>query len=890
METGRILGGRYKIEGRIGSGGMSTVYKAHEIELDREVAVKVLISTLSDDPQLVERFNREAKTIASLQHNAIIPIYYYGIEDDLGSYLVMPMLKGGTLEQRLHQLEMLPSLTEVGELADRLGNALQYAHDKGVVHRDIKFSNIMFDDAGSPYIMDFGIAKLLNTTNLTGTGMTVGTPNFMPPEQWRNDDITPAVDQYAFAVLMFAMLTRRMPFEADTAPALMYQHLQEVPPLASEFREDVPVEMENAIHRALSKEPGDRFPTIAEFTRVISQTALATTRKYSGFFKAPIENKTQRTPTTGMQQQRIMPNTPTAMVAEGQLDGAKTTISNEASPKKDAQEEESGGVNQVAFFGGMFAVVVIGALIIGGLFFRNQQMAALATEETQTAVAIAGATETVIAFDAQVASDATDTEVANINATETREAEPTATNTATDTPEPTATSTETPEPTASNTATDTSEPTDTATNTATNTPDTTVTQRSINQTATAEQQGTENALLRLTASAIAIFQTERAEDDATATQRAEDTHGTETENAVIASTATSQAGEILTQQANFEATSTAQSENMSSTTVAMDRNSTATAFAVVQAEFDSTATQIAVIATESALNANPIEYGVAIVEFGLGEESIEWSFEAETGDVISLVARGIDFDPVIELYLGNRFITADEDSGYRDNARIENLRIEEDGLYRLVLRDQSGDEISGEYSVGITDMERCPGELAPRILVGDFARVTLDGLRNNVRINPTTDSSRVVQIPNGDVFLVLQGPRCNDSFTWYRVDYDGAVGWTAEADDEEYWLELLPEDDEPVLLAGGEGLTNGQELEPGEMQVESFCLARGLDATTDTIDWYCQNGDGVIITTLVEEDFDELCQSTYDEEEAFARQDGPAPEPAYQWLCYYYPQ
>src|SRR5690606_30629675 len=216
MEIGRILNGRYKIEERIGSGGMSTVYKAHEVGLEREVAVKVLISTLSGDPQLIERFNREAKTIASLQHNSIIPIYYYGIEDDFGSFLVMPMLKGGTLEQRLHQLKMLPSLTEGGEIAEKLGSALQYAHDKGAVHRDIKFSNIMFDDAGSPYLMDFGIAKLLNTTNLTGTGMTVGTPNFMPPEQWRNDEITPAVDQYAFSVLLYAMLTRRMPFEADT--------------------------------------------------------------------------------------------------------------------------------------------------------------------------------------------------------------------------------------------------------------------------------------------------------------------------------------------------------------------------------------------------------------------------------------------------------------------------------------------------------------------------------------------------------------------------------------------------------------------------------------------------------------------------------------------------
>lgn len=861
MQTGRVLGGRYTIEERIGSGGMSTVYKAHEIELDREVAVKVLISSLSDDPQLVERFNREAKMIASLQHNAIIPIYYYGTEDDFGSYLVMPMLKGGTLEQRLHQLEILPSLTEVGELAERLGGALQYAHDKGIVHRDIKFSNIMFDDAGSPYLMDFGIAKLLNTTNLTGTGMTVGTPNFMPPEQWRNDEITPAVDQYAFAVLLFAMLTRRMPFEADTAPALMYQHLQETPPLASQFRDDVPVAIENALHRALGKEPEERFSSIAEFTTIISQTALATTRKYSGFFKAEIEDKTQpkQTP-TGMPQQRVMPNTPTKMVAESKLDGAKTTLSNEVSPAEPVQAEQaSGGMNRTAFFGGMIAVIVIGALIIAGLFFRNQQT--VANEQTSTALVMVEATETEIAFAAQVALDATDTEVAFISATETREAEQTATDTATETLEAT--------------VTHTAEASDTATNMPTNTPDLTATQAAINQTVTAGEQSTENALLRLTATAISIFQTERAEEDATATQNA--IHSAET------------ATEAQVQENNLNGTATADAQNSTSVALEDNRNSTATAFAVIQADFDATATRLAILATESLLTVNPIEYGIAVSDIGFGATSVEWTFEAQEGDVISIVARAIDFDPVIELYIGERFLLADDNSGYRDNARIEDLRIEEDGIYRLILRGDSGADIEGDYSVGITDMETCPNELAPRILVGDFARVTLGGLKNNIRINAMTDSSRVAQIPQGDVFVVLQGPRCSDGFTWYRVDYDGAVGWTAEADDDEYWLELLPEDDEPVLLAGGEGLTNGQELEPGEFQVESFCLARGLDAATDTVNWFCQNSDGVIIMTLVEEDFDELCQSTYDEEEAFARQDGDANEPAYQWLCYYFP-
>ncbi|MGJ3241239.1 MAG: protein kinase domain-containing protein [Anaerolineae bacterium] len=865
MEIGRILGGRYKIEERIGSGGMSVVYRAHEVGLDREVAVKVLLSTLSGDEQLIERFNREAKTIASLQHNSIIPIYYYGVEADFGSYLIMPMLQGGTLEQRLQQLDLLPSLTEVGEIAEKLGNALQYAHDKGVVHRDIKFSNIMFDDAGSPYLMDFGIAKLLNTTNLTGTGMTVGTPNFMPPEQWRNDAITPAVDQYAFAVLMYAMLTRRMPFEADSAPALMYKHLQEPPPLITNHREDVPEAIAQALDKALSKAPEDRFDSISEFTQIVSESALASTRRYSGFFKATINVRNENTPTTP-RIQNVMPNTPTEMVAEGKSAPVDIPVPPDGGAEQTVNSGSSPSPRRAALLGGLMTIILIGVLLVGGVLYNNQITESRQATETTiaevaasaTADANSAATGTMVAFEAQ---SATETQAAQPTASET----PTVTPTASETPTVTPTASETP------TVTPTASETPTATVPPTETPDSTQTQQALDLTAVAIAQVTSNAELAETATALALIQTE------TAAERA---------------TTTAEASIIQTERANNAATSTALADqrtqealNDTATEQALNRDGTATAIAVIQANLDATATQIA-----ERVRLPEIEIGEAVTDFGDGQTELSWVVTAEQGDRLSFAGRSPTFDIELAIYQGDELIISDDNSGYLDNPRITNLRIEEDGAYIVTLRASDADDLIGAYSLGVTQLRTCPDALPSRVLVGELARVTLDGLSNNLRTNPTADSSRLDQIPAGGVFTVLAGPVCNDGFTWYRVQYGNNVGWTAEGDAEDYWLEQLPDDDEPVLLVGGRGLTNSRPLDAGTFQVESFCSRRGLVTGTDEIDWFCANSDDVTVITLTEEDFDQICQDTYNEDEAFARQDGDASEPAYRWRCYYYPQ
>ncbi|MEO1164489.1 MAG: serine/threonine-protein kinase [Chloroflexota bacterium] len=942
MEKGRILGGRYKIGERIGSGGMSTVYRAQEIGLEREVAVKVLLASLSVDQQLVERFNREAKTIAGLQHNSIIPIYYYGSEDDFGSYLVMPLLTGGTLDQRLEQLTIRPSITEVGEMAEKLGSALQYAHDRGIIHRDIKFSNIMFDEAGSAYLTDFGIAKLLNATNLTGTGMTVGTPQFMPPEQWRNDDVTPAVDQYALAVLLYAMLTQQMPFDASTPHALMYQHLQEEPPLASTVRDDTPQAIEDALHKALSKDPADRYESVTAFTNVIADSSRKTTREYSGFFQAPLKSEDNTKTIIGDTPQPIakpnkLPNTPTKVIASP-MSGAsagvgsgsgKTTVESGGQAQTKAQakpqtqmvsEMETIMIDRRAFWGGIVTVLLIGVIGIGSWFFISQNNT---VNETETAV-----------FESTSSANETETQVAIIIAQ------------ATDTP----TTTFTPEPT------DEPSITPTASDTATLTPNAT-------ETESANQQATERASIRETGTALAEESTQQANDRATATESAfvalaaaeatsstattfaetseaqteianltatadtqnatatqesidaDSTATTEVERlndtataAVVTSTAVAEiANTTATAQANtanntataqaIDATSTAQVEarDATSTTEAQYREGTATALAALQdaartqqASFDSTATALAIVPTPS--EGIETEIGVAVEANANGERRLVYFFEGEQNQVVTISARSADFDTVIALYEGAREIADNDDGGYRLNSRIEDVRLPSDGIYTIELTAFNNEPMNGEFSLGVTELLTCPGLLTSRLYVGELARVTLDEGQNRLRAGTTREAVVVDAIPEGGVFEVLAGPVCDDIFTWYQVRWDDRVGWTAEGDPDEYWLEPLPEDDEPIVPIGGEGLTTGDTLPPGEFQVEYYCSRRGLIASTDTVDWFCDNSEGDTSFTLEQDDFDQICEDTYGIEDIFAQQEGEADEPAYQWQCFYYPE
>ena len=254
--------GEYDIYGELGRGGMATVYLAHEISLDRKVAIKVMSPAMVHGAGLVERFKREARTAANLAHPNIIPIYTVREVDDL-LFCVIKLVQGTPLDAIMRELDELP-IRMVQAILAQVGDALAYAHRHGVVHRDVKPGNILIDDDGWAVVTDFGIAKVPELEGLTMTGVAVGTPTYMSPEQGAGGDVTGASDQYSLGVVAYEMLTGRPPFTGTSMMAILYSHFHDPPPPLETLRPDCPVSLRNAVMRMLSKDPAHRWPSLSE--------------------------------------------------------------------------------------------------------------------------------------------------------------------------------------------------------------------------------------------------------------------------------------------------------------------------------------------------------------------------------------------------------------------------------------------------------------------------------------------------------------------------------------------------------------------------------------------------------------------------------------------------
>jgi serine/threonine protein kinase len=264
--------GRYRIFAQLGEGGMATVYRAFDTRLEREVAFKVILPSHHGAPKFLARFEREAKALARLSHPHIVKILDYGEHEGL-PYLVMEYVPAGTLKARLGK--PIPSPAAAGLLAP-IARALEYAHGRKIIHRDVKPSNILFTEAGQPMLSDFGVAKVLEaeeTWDLTGTGVGVGTPEYMAPEQAMGKSADHRVDIYALGIVFYELVTGRTPFQADTPLAVLLKHVNDPLPRPRDLVREIPTDVEQVIFKALAKQAKDRFQGMDAFAETLEKLA-----------------------------------------------------------------------------------------------------------------------------------------------------------------------------------------------------------------------------------------------------------------------------------------------------------------------------------------------------------------------------------------------------------------------------------------------------------------------------------------------------------------------------------------------------------------------------------------------------------------------------------------
>ncbi|MEW6577738.1 MAG: protein kinase [Chloroflexota bacterium] len=261
--------GNYEIVSKLGKGGMATVYRARQVTMQRDVAIKVMSADLAADPEFVARFEREAHVIARLEHPRILPVHDFGHEGEL-FYLVMRLIEGESLYYRLKR-GPLP-LKTAARLIGQIGEALDYAHAEGVIHRDLKPNNILIDQWDNLYLMDFGLAKMMaSAQSLTQSGTVLGTPAYMAPEQWRGEPVDARTDVYALGIILYEMVAGRTPFESDTPFTLMYKHINDAPPPLRDALPDLPEQVEAVILKALAKNPDDRYQSAGDMARAFNE-------------------------------------------------------------------------------------------------------------------------------------------------------------------------------------------------------------------------------------------------------------------------------------------------------------------------------------------------------------------------------------------------------------------------------------------------------------------------------------------------------------------------------------------------------------------------------------------------------------------------------------------
>ncbi|CAN7435354.1 Stk1 family PASTA domain-containing Ser/Thr kinase [Rossellomorea sp. LjRoot5] len=288
MMEGKRISGRYRIIKLIGGGGMANVYLAHDVILDREVAIKMLRIDFANEEEFIKRFQREAQSATSLAHPNIVSIYDVGEEDDL-YYIVMEYVHGMTLKQYIQQHSPV-NVDKAIDIMKQLTIAMSHAHQNHIVHRDIKPHNILLDEEGNVKITDFGIAMALSATSITQTNSVLGSVHYLSPEQARGGMATKKSDIYSLGIVMFELLTGRLPFSGESAVSIALKHLQSETPSLKRWNQDIPQSVENIVLKATAKDPFRRYESLEEMDEDLS-TALDADRMNEPKFAVPLDDE-----------------------------------------------------------------------------------------------------------------------------------------------------------------------------------------------------------------------------------------------------------------------------------------------------------------------------------------------------------------------------------------------------------------------------------------------------------------------------------------------------------------------------------------------------------------------------------------------------------------------
>ncbi|MGH2976977.1 MAG: protein kinase domain-containing protein, partial [Gaiellaceae bacterium] len=265
-QAGDVIADRFELEELVGSGGMSSVFRAHDVQLDRRVAIKILHEHYADDPEYLERFRREARAVARMSHPNIVTVIDRG--DDGGrQYIVFEYVEGENLKELVLRTGRLP-VSRALELALAVADGLSFAHEHGLVHRDVKPQNVLLNQEGEVKVTDFGIARSLHVEHgVTQTGTVLGTGEYLAPEQASGRQISPATDVYSLGVVLWELLAGDVPFVGENFVAVALRHVNEPPPHLRERRGAVSPRLDAAVQRALAKDPARRFPSMAAFAK-----------------------------------------------------------------------------------------------------------------------------------------------------------------------------------------------------------------------------------------------------------------------------------------------------------------------------------------------------------------------------------------------------------------------------------------------------------------------------------------------------------------------------------------------------------------------------------------------------------------------------------------------